>query len=602
MVEGSIVIFVAGYADLYPVEYFEAKTQTTEGILPGLLRDFSESSDYKIQYYQSSATDRRLYFKEQKQVDAITMSGERTEQEFSPNQILLFQSEQGGATYDYWLELTETAPAGFAEAFRTYAEQLTAKRQIGVTLQTLREPMNAKVQQLTLWLTVLTTVALVLGILCAYFYRKSRCSKVLEQSNHYLDQMTGIGNAEYIRMSYMNSLSEQQRILYGFYYIMVDAPKIERLQGRSVLQGYLQHIALVLQKHITIDDYLGRINDRTFALFRMSGNEEEVKQWLSPVLREIRDFRGLSTAIVQGAVAVGIYPLTSLINEYDELLYFTGRTAEIAYDNHEDYRFCDDLVERNLNEERELQNDLERAIEEKELELYIQFYVDAHSECVVGGEALIRWEHPEKGFLLPARFVPLMEREGFVHQMDYLMLEKVCQVLEELHRKNKKDFFISCNFSRKTFASENFVERCSEKIMRYEFDRRMLIMEMTESASTSDFTIIIENATKMKAMGLRIALDDFGEKFTSFFDLQEYPVDIIKLDKRLIDNIQTPKGRAILRGMVQVGHDVGLLILAEGVEEEEQVHALREINCDIIQGYHYHYPIPAWSAKKKLLL
>ena len=105
----------------------------------------------------------------------------------------------------------------------------------------------------------------------------------------------------------------------------------------------------------------------------------------------------------------------------------------------------------------------------------------------------------------------------------------------------------------------------------------------------------------MKDMGIRIALDDFGEGFTSFFDIQEYPLDGLKLDKSLIDNLGTNPGDVILRAMIQVGHELGITVLAEGVETDEQIRILKEMNCDVIQGFRFHYPIPEWEARKELM-
>ena len=113
---------------------------------------------------------------------------------------------------------------------------------------------------------------------------------------------------------------------------------------------------------------------------------------------------------------------------------------------------------------------------------------------------------------------------------------------------------------------------------------------------------MLQNTRRVKGeLGVQVVLDDFGAGFTSFYDLQEYPVDGIKLDKELVDHVNTPKGRAIMRVMVQIGHELGLTTLAEGVENDEQLGILQELRCDAIQGFRFYYPIPAWEAEEKLL-
>ena len=167
-----------------------------------------------------------------------------------------------------------------------------------------------------------------------------------------------------------------------------------------------------------------------------------------------------------------------------------------------------------------------------------------------------------------------MESEGLIHKLDYWCLESACAFLEELHSRGASTFFLSCNFSRDTFARSDFVQRCKAIIEGYRFPRELLILELTESVSVGQLSLIRSNMLALREYGVSIALDDFGEGFTSFSDLQEYPVDGIKLDKRLVDNVLTKNGSAILRGMIQVGHELGLTLLAEGVESLAQARAL----------------------------
>ena len=136
---------------------------------------------------------------------------------------------------------------------------------------------------------------------------------------------------------------------------------------------------------------------------------------------------------------------------------------------------------------------------------------------------------------------------------------------------------------------------------RLSFSKRIADFEITESVSTKNISQIQRNIIALKEYGVRIALDDFGEGFTSFYDLQKYPVDGIKLDKGLIDNITTKNGKAILKTMIQVGHELGVTILAEGVETDEQVQTLQKLHCDVIQGFRFCFPLPDWEAKNKVL-
>ena len=195
----------------------------------------------------------------------------------------------------------------------------------------------------------------------------------------------------------------------------------------------------------------------------------------------------------------------------------------------------------------------------------------------------------------------MLEREGLIYKLDYDCLRSACAFLQKLADQGVQSFFLSCNFSRETFSAADFPQKCMEIMEDYRFPRELLIFELTESTSAKHSSQIRENMQALKAYGVRIALDDFGEGFTSFADLQQYPVDGIKLDKGLIDNITTKNGIAILRAMVQVGHELGLTILAEGVEQEEQAMALQQIHCDVLQGFRFYAPMPDSACMDKIL-
>ena len=145
------------------------------------------------------------------------------------------------------------------------------------------------------------------------------------------------------------------------------------------------------------------------------------------------------------------------------------------------------------------------------------------------------------------------------------------------------------------------MDRCKEIINDYHFPRELLIFEITESVSTRSMAQIKRNVLALKEYGVQIVLDDWGDGFTSFYDLQKYPVDGIKLDKNLVDDVMTESGKSILKTMIQVGHELDVTILAEGVETEEQVQVLQDLDCDVFQGFRFSYPLPDWEAMDQVL-
>ena len=199
---------------------------------------------------------------------------------------------------------------------------------------------------------------------------------------------------------------------------------------------------------------------------------------------------------------------------------------------------------------------------------------------------------------MPSRFIPLMEREGTITTLDYYVLNKVCGFLASLHADGIDDFFISCNLSRRTFVSSELADKVSRILERYEFPREALILELTESEVSNSSNILYENILRMKELGVRMAIDDFGSGYSSFEDLQKYPIDGLKLDKSLVDNVLSDEGYAILEGLTGIGHHLGMTVLGEGAESREQVDALGRLHCDVIQGFYFYQPMPQEEARR----
>ena len=182
-------------------------------------------------------------------------------------------------------------------------------------------------------------------------------------------------------------------------------------------------------------------------------------------------------------------------------------------------------------------------------------------------------------------------------------MKMACEFLEELGRHQIRDFFLSCNFSRKTFSKPDFAQRCVQVVRHYTFPPKLLILEITESQPMGQVEMerLRQNIQEIRESGMRVIFDDFGVGFSSFHDLQSCPMDGLKLDKELVDHMQTEKGKIILNALVEIGHRMGLTILVEGVEREEQISMLRDLHCDAFQGFQFAVPLPELEARERIL-
>lgn len=594
------LIYVAGNPDAYPLEYYDEATGTYQGVIPQLLARFSEESGYDVVYYSPQAKDQREHLAKNLQVDLLSGYTQGDDLPGSCTTVRLFHTVSGdGGDISYYLCATEAAPAALLDELSAYFAALPQETVSSILMET-----SAPSQSLTGLYGAIGGLALgVVLLLTILLLTIRRYRKLLRQAQQDLecDGTTGLGNLDYLQRYYSQFVSDKNRVLYQLIFFYVDTDRLSRLAGGQECAEALRYCAVTLQGYTADTDILAKVSEHGFVLLKLSAAPEQTEECISAALQKIRAYPQTCGKPFDIHVSAGVYPLQAADRDLQEMIFNASQTAHSAYQAQEDFRVFSNETQKKIHTEQALRLTVDHALEHHEFKLYIQFYVDAHRHCIVGGEALSRWLHPEKGLLLPNVFVPVLEREGLIYKLDYDCLRSACAFLQKLADQGVQSFFLSCNFSRETFSAADFPQKCMEIMEDYRFPRELLIFELTESTSAKHSSQIRENMQALKAYGVRIALDDFGEGFTSFADLQQYPVDGIKLDKGLIDNITTKNGIAILRAMVQVGHELGLTILAEGVEQEEQALALQQIHCDVIQGFRFYAPMPDSACMDKIL-
>ena len=599
--DGSVLIYAAGNPDAYPLEYYDPQTESYRGVIPRLLEQFSACNPiYEIVYYSPGEKDQRDDLAQHLQVDLV--SGYR-EGEPMPNcrtRITLFATAGESGEQAYLLGLTQAAPDGLGESLQSFFSSLSQETVSGLLLEAAADiPQPAS--DLSLAAGGLALGAAVLAAALALVIRRDRKRLREMSASRDLDPDTGLGNRSFLLRTYRKTVNDRNRALYHVVCFYVNADCLHGTVNSQELGEVFRYCAQIVREHCSHTDLLARISEHGLALVCAAGQTRRIESWLGAALTEIRSYPANCGKNFPVEAAACIYSLKQSDRELDGILFQAEQEARQALNTREGYLIFSDSVLQRFRLEQKLRDTLGRALADREFQLYIQFYVDAQTHAIVGGEALSRWNHPECGLLMPSVFVPLLEQDGLISKLDYRCLRNACDFLEELDRLGVRNFFLSCNFSRETFSHTDFPKQCEEILASYHFPRELLIFEMTESTAAAHLSHIRKNILALKEFGVRIALDDFGEGFTSFSDLQQYPVDGIKLDKRLIDNVHTKNGGAILRAMVQVGHELGVTILAEGVETPEQAAALREIHCDVIQGFHFYAPLPQGDALAKIL-
>ena len=247
-----------------------------------------------------------------------------------------------------------------------------------------------------------------------------------------------------------------------------------------------------------------------------------------------------------------------------------------------------------LAEERLLlKSGLRRAIERQELLLHYQAKFDSRSGELTGLEALVRWQHPERGLIPPLHFIPLAEETGLIVPLGELVLAQACQQNLRWRQQGYAPFRVAVNLSARQFREGGLVETVERMLAETGLPPDGLELEITETAFMHDTTRAAEVLGRFRAMGIRIALDDFGTGYSSLSYLKRFPIDVLKIDYSFVKNIfVNAEDAAIVKAIIAMAHSLNLKTIAEGVETEEQRVFLREQGCDEVQGYLAGMPLP----------
>ena len=239
---------------------------------------------------------------------------------------------------------------------------------------------------------------------------------------------------------------------------------------------------------------------------------------------------------------------------------------------------------------------VETAIEQDEFVVYLQPKFDITKETIKGAEALIRWNYKGKEFLPPYRFIPFFEKDGSIAKIDDIVLDKVCAALAKWKKEGKPLYPISVNLSRSRMDDTRLIDKLVSIVDHYEVDHKLIDFELTESATYDNMEHMIGVLEELRKRGFKISMDDFGTGYSSLSLLTRMPIDTLKIDKSFVDTIATGNGRKediiVIRHIITLAKELGFVCLAEGAESKNQVDRLRDLGCEIIQGYYYSKPIP----------
>lgn len=343
--------------------------------------------------------------------------------------------------------------------------------------------------------------------------------------------------------------------------------------------------------------FVGRLENDHFVFFTNTSNLSEEN--LNKFCNQTYEDGDISLPI---KVRCGIYNLEDMTNSVQYMM----DQAKLAENNisaslGKYYAICDDKMSKEYVTQSRFITEIDEALENNEFKTFFQPIVDARTGKIVSAEALIRWEHHKFGMIPPGQFIPIFEKEGLISKLDNFMINSVLNFNLDRKKNGKKIVPCAVNLSRVDFYDTKLLETLKNKLTHFEDVQQVLKLEVTESAYAVLEKDAIDFLTEMKKLGLALLLDDFGSGMSSLSTLESFEFDTIKLDMGFIHKIGKSKvAEEIIKHIVGLSLDIGSSVIAEGVENEEQLNFLKEAGCNTIQGYYFYKPMPADEFTKYL--
>ena len=424
-------------------------------------------------------------------------------------------------------------------------------------------------------------------------------SKRLERHLAYHDALTILPNRHLLHDRLQQALAQSKRSgkLAALLFLDLDGFKrINDTLGHGIGDLLLKSVAKRLKTTVRQVDTVARLGGDEFTIVLLEINHaQDAKNVAQKILKVIsRPYKIEEHELfVTASVGISIYPddgsdIESLIRKADIAMY---RAKGQGKNNYQVYHLS---MDAKFFERLTLENSLRKAVENEELVAYYQPQVDLRTGEITGVEALVRWQHQKFGLVPPDKFIPLAEETGVILEIDDWMMKTACRQIKNWEREGIANIRVAVNLSTRQFRQKNLTEKVAQILNDSAVQPENLCLEITENEVMHNIETTVEILQALKKMGVLLSLDDFGTGYSSLSYLKRFPIDILKIDRTFVNGIPSDRDdTAISTAIVVLAHSMELKVIAEGVEEPEQIAFLQSLQCDEIQGFYFSRPLSA---------
>lgn len=423
----------------------------------------------------------------------------------------------------------------------------------------------------------------------------------------YHDALTGLPNRPLFMDRLIVALAQAGRSHQKLAVFFCDLDRFKDINdslGHTIGDTLLKSVAERIRRCVRDGDTVARFGGDEFTLMIPKiENVEDAAKIAQKIIETLKIpfFISDRELFVTTSIGVSIFPIDggdpeTLVRNADTAMY---RAKDQGRDN---YQLYAPAMNARALERLALENMLRKALSNDELVLFYQPKIDARTGAITGVEALIRWNHPERGLVSPAHFISLAEASGLIVPIGEWVLRTACKQIKQWQRKFDHGISVSVNLSARQFQQPDLIEMIRSSVEESKIDPGSLELEITESNAMQNAENTIYLLRELKSIGVRISMDDFGTGYSSLNYLKRFPIDILKLDQMFVKDVPGDRSDgAIVSAVIQLAHNLDLQVVAEGVERQEQLDFLTRQGCDTIQGYFFSVPLPAEQLETYML-
>lgn len=417
------------------------------------------------------------------------------------------------------------------------------------------------------------------------------------RSMAFYDALTGLTNRKLFEKELELTIKQVQRhhrIIALLFFDLDNFKNVNDTFGHDIGDKLLIKVGELIEGVIRDCDILARWGGDEFVLLLDEiSNEKDCTLIVKNIQKAFSEPLDIGGNLLNISFSIGInlyedgQSAPEMIQNADMAMYLAKEAGK------NDFAFYTNDIGNKVLSEIQISRDLSEAINRDEFVLFYQPQIDIKSGELFGAEALLRWEHPANGLVPPNTFIPIAEEKGYIIEIGKIVLLKACQDMKQWVEDGCEFGRVSVNISIKQIRDKNFISIIEEVLKTTGLEAQFLELEVTESVVMKEYEYVVDILQKVRDMGITISIDDFGTGYSSLSHLKKLPISKIKIDKTFIDDIANDgHDIEITKAIIVMSHSLGLSVIAEGVEDKEQLTILGNLNCEMYQGYHYSKPVP----------